>query len=82
MKDNKLVIVKAEYKTSNKSYDVTEKLKKMVSKNQLTITAGNQLAGDPEYGVLKILEIQYRFGESSIEIMRIPENETKTIAKE
>jgi hypothetical protein len=79
---DKLIILKAEYKTSNKSFDVTDILSKMIKSNQLTITASNDLAGDPEVNVRKVLEINYRFGEEDIRKIIIPEKETKVISKE
>jgi hypothetical protein len=77
-----LILENAEYKTPNKSINVTEKLSKMISKNQLTITASNDLAGDPELGTEKVLVIKYRFGKGNSEIIEIPETKTITIRKE
>jgi len=79
LKSKKLNILKAEYKTENKSIDVTDKLKKMVKDNQLNIIASNDLAGDPDPGIVKVLKIDYQFGDGDIKKVTIPESELKII---
>jgi hypothetical protein len=43
------------------SVDVTEQLKTKISSNRLVVDATNDIAGDPEYGVVKKLKVKYRF---------------------
>ncbi len=56
----RLEIVHAEYGAGENWIDVTEHLRKRVVNNSLVLTDFNQLAGDPLYGVLKELTVQYR----------------------
>lgn len=79
---NNLIIESAIYKTQNKYVDVTDKLRKMIDKGELTVTSSNAIAGDPDPGVKKILEIKYRYGKSELKTLEIPEKETRTIRKE
>jgi hypothetical protein len=55
----KLVILKAIYGTAKKSIDVTSQLNKLITNNTLSAFASNELAGDPDFGTVKTLEIQY-----------------------
>ena len=60
---DKLEILKAEYGvfslTQSKMVDVTDKLNTLIKENRLTVTAGNQLAGDPAANIVKKLLVQY-----------------------
>lgn len=75
----KLIIEKALYKTNNSSFDVTSQLQNMVSNQSLTITASNKLAGDPDPGVTKVLEILYKFGNGKTNKIVITEGNTETL---
>ncbi len=55
--------------------DVTEKFKNAVQDNSLSITASNGNFGDPAFGVVKSLQVQYRLGEES-KSAEIAENQT------
>lgn len=57
----KLEIIEATYFTPQMSVDVTEQLKTKISSNRLVVDATNDIAGDPEYGVVKKLKVKYRF---------------------
>jgi len=65
-----LVIHKAEYGAGDKFVDVTDKLSAAVSNNGVSVTAGNQLAGDPSPGTPKQLRVTYGLGgqQKSVEI--------------
>lgn len=73
-----LEILSAIYKTSQKEIDVTPAVRQRVIDNKLTITASNEIAGDPDPGVVKTLVINYRIGRKSSEA-RITEGNTATI---
>jgi hypothetical protein len=64
-----LEILSAIYKTNTKEVDVTQVVRKMVSNNKLTIKASNELAGDPDPGILKTLVINYRLGGKPNEVI-------------
>jgi HEAT repeat protein len=74
-----VVIVKAEYGANDKWADVTDRLAAAIHNNTLSITAGNDLAGDPAPGVVKRLRVTYRLGdkESTVEV---PEKEVFEVA--
>lgn len=55
----KLVILKAIYGTAKKSVDVTSQLNGLITNNTLSTSASNNLAGDPDFGTVKTLELQY-----------------------
>lgn len=55
----KLVILKATYGSPQKSVDVTKQLNGLVTNNSLSVAVSNSIAGDPDYGTIKTLEIQY-----------------------
>jgi len=76
-----LEIKKAVYAAPNGEIDVTSILRKMVSDNSLTVTANNQLAGDPQYGVTKTLTIIYKYGNKAFEA-KLTEGENRTIPEE
>jgi hypothetical protein len=57
-----LEISNATYGTTNKKIDVTQTLRQMIHDNKLTVTASNEIAGDPEWGVVKDLVINYKIG--------------------
>lgn len=71
--DSKLEIIKAEYWTNNKRIDVTEILKKRIENNRLAFIASNDLNGDPEPGVVKVLTIEYKYQNITIK-KDFPEN--------
>lgn len=60
---SKLEIVKAEYgdfsKPDGKRVDVTAKLKELVKNGHLYASASNALSGDPAYGIVKELHLDY-----------------------
>lgn len=58
----KLEIVKAVYgvlEDPSKCIDVTEHLRKMVKNNTLFVVASNEIAGDPAYGIVKKMRVDY-----------------------
>ena len=61
-----LEIVKAEYGvfslSQSRIIDVTKKLKHLVSNNRLHVTAGNDLEGDPAYGIRKSMLVEFEYG--------------------
>jgi Domain of unknown function (DUF3395) len=57
-----LEILKAIYGIESKEVDVTTILRNMLLNNSLTVTASNQLAGDPNPGIVKKLSIIYKYG--------------------
>ncbi len=59
--ESKLEILKAEYWTSKAMLDVTEELRKRIVSNKLVAIASNEIKGDPDYGTVKKLTIEYRF---------------------
>ncbi len=69
-----LVITKAEYGAQDKWVDVTDKLVAAMSNNGISITAGNNLAGDPIHGVVKELRVEYTLDGEGHQVS-IPENE-------
>ena len=56
---DELRVVSARYGARETWIDVTEEIRQKVSDNTLEITASNAIAGDPLYGVPKILQLQY-----------------------
>jgi hypothetical protein len=74
-----LMIVSAKYGANNSFLDLTEKLKKMIEGNSLTITASNDISGDPILGVPKELIVEYRYYGEEIKSISIKEGQTKTI---
>ncbi|MCD9019150.1 PIN-like domain-containing protein [Parachryseolinea silvisoli] len=79
-----LEIVSAKYGTlaTDKLIDVTDLLVSKIANNRLTIRASNDLAGDPDPGVIKVLQIFYRIGQAQIQLAVITEGETVTIPYE
>lgn len=73
-----LQIISATYGTHGGQVDVTRIAQDMVTEGRLTITASNNLAGDPDVGTLKQLSIIYRVGQQTFR-RTISENETLTI---
>ncbi|MBS1917529.1 MAG: DUF4935 domain-containing protein [Bacteroidetes bacterium] len=61
-----------------KQIDVTSILKERIANNKLTITASNDIVGDPDPGVVKSLTIHYRIGERQVQATII-EGATDTI---
>ena len=57
-----LEIVKAEYWTDHQKMDVTDELQDRIRGDSLKAVASNNLKGDPEFGQVKHLTIEYRFG--------------------
>ena len=60
-KESQLQILKAEYWTDNARFDVTEELKERILEDKLKAIADNGIKGDPEYGQVKHLTIEYSF---------------------
>ncbi|MCS7224542.1 MAG: glycosyl hydrolase [Armatimonadetes bacterium] len=61
-KGEKLEIVKATYgvlSDPSKCVDVTEHLRKRVVKGYLSVLASNEIAGDPAFGIVKELKVDY-----------------------
>jgi hypothetical protein len=56
-----LQILKAEYWTDNARLDVTEELRGRITGDKLETTAGNDIKGDPEFGQVKHLTVEYSF---------------------
>ncbi len=75
-----LTIQKARYGKGDQWVDVTEKVAAAISNNTLTLTASNDLAGDPAPGVVKQLEITYQLGDQSRTVV-VPENESIQIGE-
>lgn len=73
-----LEILNATYKTNSAELEVTQILRGMIQNNKLTITANNEIAGDPHPGVPKTLVIKYRIGLENYSI-EIKEGDTLTI---
>jgi len=57
--DAPLEILSAYYGSQQKRLDVKRNLSEMIKGGKLTVTASNQIAGDPHPGVIKILFIKY-----------------------
>lgn len=55
----KLIITRALYYTKQHSIDVTDAIRKRVMNNTLNIMASNDIAGDPQVGVVKTLAVDY-----------------------
>lgn len=71
-------LLSAIYGTEKKFIDVTEKLKLKIKENKLTVTANNEIDGDPHIGQKKKLIIDY-ISYSKVYRVEIPENEKRTI---
>lgn len=54
-------ILKAEYWTDHARMDVTEELRERIRGDHLKTVASNNIKGDPEFGQVKRLTIEYRF---------------------
>jgi hypothetical protein len=54
-------VVEAAYFTANHSVDVTRELNSLIRNDHLNTFATNDLAGDPDGGVVKSLRIKYQF---------------------
>jgi len=54
-------ILSAQYGGEGKWVDVTRKVRARVHDGVLVIKASNEIAGDPAYGILKVLRVKYRF---------------------
>lgn len=63
----KLEILDAIYYTPKQSKNVTEQARNKVANNRLVMDANNEIAGDPEYGVVKKLKIKYRYSGETLE---------------
>jgi len=55
-------VIQARYGYGDKSVDVTNQVRDRVQAGQSSIRAGNDLAGDPAFGKVKTLTIQYSIG--------------------
>jgi len=66
-KEDKLEIIRATYGTHpNRVRDVTNKLNGEIKNDNLSIKASNDIDGDPDIGVRKSLEIEYKMGDKVI----------------
>lgn len=74
----KLEILEAVYYTPNRSLDVTDSIKNKVFKNRLVLEANNDIAEDPEYGVVKKLKVKYSYAGEILE-KEVAENQTISI---
>ena len=54
-----LRIISAKYGAGNKWMDVTRQVREKITNNTLRIAASNAIAGDPLFGVVKILRLEY-----------------------
>jgi len=72
-------IVRAEYGvitlTASRMIDVTERLNSLIHNNSLSVTVGNDLAGDPANGTVKALLVEYSYGDQA-HTLRLGEHET------
>jgi hypothetical protein len=59
--ESRLKIIKAAYWTPRASVDVTEELRKRSVGDKLEAIASNEIKGDPDYGTVKKLTIEYKF---------------------
>jgi hypothetical protein len=59
---SQLEIIKAEYWTDHTRMDVTDELQDRIRGDSLKAMASNNIKGDPEFGQVKHLTIEYRFG--------------------
>lgn len=59
---SQLEVVKAEYWTANANMDVTDEMQDRIRGDSLKAMANNNIKGDPEFGQVKHLTIEYRFG--------------------
>jgi len=55
-------VMRATYGYGDKLVDVTSEIQNRVQRGQMSIRAGNDLAGDPAFGKVKTLTIQYSIG--------------------
>ena len=54
-------ILSAQYGGEGKWVDVTRKMRARVNHDVLVIQASNEIAGDPAYGIFKVLRVKYKF---------------------
>ncbi|TGM60081.1 hypothetical protein EHQ94_01955 [Leptospira meyeri] len=74
-----LNVISAKYGAEKSFIDATEILRRMIQSNRLTITASNDIAGDPIYGIQKVLKLSYQYeGEDQISL-EINEGQTRKI---
>lgn len=57
----RLVIYSAVYGGMRGTVDVTKQLRRLIRKNALSVTVGNQLAGDPAPNTIKTLVVSYSY---------------------
>ncbi len=77
---NELKIISAIYGAKNKYINVTNELDNLIFENKLKIIIGNNIAGDPIYGVPKKAKISYSFRGKKFEIT-CDENELLELPK-
>ena len=84
-KPAELEIVKAEYGVFDlaqcKMVDVTDKLNALVKDSRLTVTVGNQFAGDPAAGTVKKILVEYTY-DGKVFTTRVNENLLLSLPKE
>jgi hypothetical protein len=68
--DSALLILKAVYGSSTKKIDVVEQIRALARDGKLTVTASNDIAGDPHFGPVKTLHIDYLYNgeEGSVDV--------------
>jgi len=59
---SQLEILSAVYGTDNAHVDITEDLKNRIRDDSLKTVVNNNIKGDPEFGQVKNLTIEYRYG--------------------
>ena len=74
-----LLILNAHYMTPNVSVDVTDLLQSMVENDSVSVFVSNStMGGDPDYGVVKTLRVEYLYGGEFYEV-EVWENDTLQI---
>ncbi len=64
---NKITVLSAIYGTGKHGIDVTSELKRLIKNNKLEFIANNELAGDPDVGTPKKLDIVYEINGKKVE---------------
>jgi D-alanyl-D-alanine-carboxypeptidase/D-alanyl-D-alanine-endopeptidase len=69
-----LEIVRARYGAPGNWVDVTQQVRDHVKNGRVEVLSGNELAGDPAYGVAKVLEVEYRLA-GKTDVRRVDEGQ-------
>ena len=56
-----LEVLEARYGSSQKSIDIAQNLNDNIKNNKLSMIVSNEIAGDPDVGIVKSLKIRYRY---------------------